>query len=142
MIEEEAYVAEVAEGRVWIEKNRTSACSGCAQSCPSSLAGGLFGEKRIRLQVSTNLPLQPGDKVLVGVSEDALARGSLWVYLLPLLGFFAGALLGKSIAGSDLASGVGGLFGLILCFAGLKSVRLFERENFQPVILHKIGRSI
>ncbi len=142
MIEEEAYVAEVAAGRVWIEKNRISACSGCAQSCPSSLAGGLFGGKRVRLEVLSDLPLRPGDKVLVGISEDALARGSFWIYLLPLLALFVGAWLGKSIGASDLASGVGGLLGLVLCFAGLKFSRLFERESFQPVILRKIDQLV
>jgi len=139
MIEEEAYVAEIADGRVWIEKSRGSACSGCAESCPSSLAGGLFGGKRVRMQVASDLALRPGDKVLVGVAEEALAGASLLVYLLPLLGLFAGALLGNSIAASDLASALGGLVGLGLCLAGLRAFRLFDREGFQPVILRKIN---
>jgi sigma-E factor negative regulatory protein RseC len=138
MIEEEAYVAEVAQGRVWIEKNRKSACSGCAEACPSAVAGGLFGDQRVRWQVECGLALRPGDKVLVGVAEEALAGASLLIYLLPLLGLFAGALLGKYIAGSDLASALGGLTGLCFSIAGLKASRLFEREGFQPVILRKI----
>ncbi len=139
MIEEEAYVAEVSAGRVWLEKNRRSACSGCAEACPSALSGGLFGDKRVRLQVISDLPLLTGDKVLVGIEEDVLASGSFWIYLLPLICLFAGALLGKSIAGSDLASVLGGLAGLGLCFAGLKAVRLFDREAYQPVILRKLN---
>jgi sigma-E factor negative regulatory protein RseC len=138
MIEEEAYVAEVALGRVWIEKSRKSACSGCAEACPSAMAGGLFGDKRVRLQVECALALSPGDKVLVGVAAEALAGASLLIYILPLLGLFAGALLAKFIAGSDLASALGGLAGLCLSLAGLKAFRLFEREGFQPVILRKI----
>jgi len=70
MMEEEVYVSEVAAGRVWIEKNRKSSCSGCAEACPSSLASGLFGEKRVRLSVRTDLPLSPGDKIVIGVAED------------------------------------------------------------------------
>jgi len=138
MIEEEAYVAEVSAGRVWLEKTRRSACSGCAEACPSALSGGLFGDQRVRLQVFSDLPLLPGDKVLVGIAEDALASGSFWIYLLPLFCLFAGALLGKSVAASDLASALGGLAGLGLGFAGLKAVRLFEREGYQPVILRKL----
>jgi sigma-E factor negative regulatory protein RseC len=138
MIEEEATVAEVADGRVWIEKSRGSACAGCAEACPSSLAGGLFGGKRVRLQVDSDLALRPGDKVLVGVAEDALAAASLLIYLLPLFGLFAGALLGKSIAGSDLASALGGLVGLALSLAGLQAFRLSGWEGCKPVILRKI----
>jgi len=138
MIEEEAYVAEIADGQVWIEKSRGSACAGCAEACPSAMAGGLFGDKRLRLQVASDLALRPGDKVLVGVAEEALLGGSLRIYLLPLLGLFAGALLGKSIAGSDLASALGGLLGLGLCLAGLKAFRLFDQEACQPVVLRKI----
>jgi len=138
MMEEEAYVSEVAAGRVWIEKNRKSSCSGCAEACPSSLASGLFGEKRVRLSVRTDLPLSPGDKIVIGVAEDVLAKGSLLIYLLPLAGFFAGAWLGKSVVGSDLASALAGLVGLGLCYAGLKAARLFDREGYQPVILRKI----
>lgn len=138
MIVEEAYVAEVAEGRVWIEKSQKPACSGCAQTCPSSQISGLFAERRVRLPVSSDLPLRPGDKVLVGVEEDALAKASFWIYLLPLAGLFVGALLGKSLLGSDLASALAGLSGLVLCHAGLKAARLFDREGYQPVILRKI----
>lgn len=139
MIEEEAYVAEVGEGRVWVEKTRQSACSSCAESCPSALAGGLFGGKPVRLQVSSDLPLRPGDKVLIGIAEDTLAKGAFWIYLLPLLCLFAGALLGKSITGSDSASALAGLAGLGLSYAGLKAFRLFDRAGYDPVVLRKIN---
>jgi sigma-E factor negative regulatory protein RseC len=138
MIEEEAYVADIADGQVWIEKSRGSACSGCAESCPSAVAGGLFGDKRVRMKLACDLPLRPGDKVLVGVDEAALAGASLRIYLLPLLGLFAGALLGQSVAGSDLASALGGLLGLGFSLAGLRFFRLFGRNGCGPVILRKI----
>jgi sigma-E factor negative regulatory protein RseC len=138
MIEEEAYVAEVSAGQVWLEKSRQTACSGCKQSCPSAMADGLFSGKIVRLPVASEIPLKPGDKVIVGIEESALASGSLWVYLLPLLGLFAGALIGKSLGGADLASALGGLVGIGLCFMGLKFGRLFDRPSYQPVILRKI----
>lgn len=138
MIEEEAYVAEVKDGRIWIEKNRKPACSGCAEACPSAASSGLFAEKPVRLQVLSDLPLRPGDKVLIGIAEEALASGSLWIYLLPLLCLFGGALLGKSLVGPDWASALGGLAGLGLCYTGLKATRLFDRQGYQPVILRKL----
>jgi sigma-E factor negative regulatory protein RseC len=140
MIEEEAFVAEVTDGRVWLEKSRVSACSSCTQqSCSTAVVGGLFGTKLVRLQVDSDLPLQAGDRVLVGVSENALVRGSFWIYLLPLCGLFIGALLAKSLLGSDVSSAIGGLAGLALTFVLMKSIRLFDREADQPVILSKIS---
>ena len=138
MIEEEAYVAAVSDGQVWVEKNRKTACSGCSEACPSAVSSGFFTETQIRLCVLSDLPLSPGDKVLVGIAETALASGSFLIYLLPLVCLFAGALLGKSLSGSDLASAFGGLLGFCLCYAGLKFARLFDRQYYQPVILRKL----
>ena len=138
MIEEDACVSEVTSGRVWIEKGRKSSCSGCAESCPSALAGDLLGEKRVRLSVRTDLPLSPGDKIVIGVAQDIVVKSSFLIYLLPLVGFFAGAWLGNFVVGSDLTSALAGLGGLGLCFFGLKALRLFDQERYQPVILRKI----
>lgn len=138
MIEEDAYVSEVAPGQVWVEKSRQSTCSGCQEACPSSLAGRAISEKSVRLAIQTDLPLSPGDKVVIGVSENALAKGSLFIYLLPLLVFFAGASLGKYLVGSDLAAVFAGVCGLALCYTGFKALRLFDRKGYQPVILRKI----
>lgn len=139
MIEEEAYVTEVADGSVWVEKASRSACSGCAQSCPSAIAGELFGKKSLSLQIFSNLPLSRGDKVLIGVSEDVLALGSILVYLLPLLCLIGGAMLGKFLQDSDAASATGGILGLAFCYAGLKFLRVFDRADYRPVILRKIN---
>ncbi|MDD5035020.1 MAG: SoxR reducing system RseC family protein [Methylococcaceae bacterium] len=138
MIEEEAYVAEVAGDRVWIEKSRQSACSSCSQSCPSSLAGSLFTAKSVRLTVKTDLDLKPGDRVMVGLAEEVLAAGSFLVYLLPLFALFSGALFGKWLGGTDGSSALGGLLGLVSCFIGLKAAGVFERTHYQPMILRKI----
>jgi len=138
MIEEDAYVTEVASGQVWVEKNRQSTCSACQEACPSSLASKAISEKSVRLAIQTDMSLSPGDKVVIGVSENALAKGSLFIYILPLLGFFAGASLGRYLAGSDMAAAFAGIGGLALCYTGFKALRLFDREGCQPVILRKI----
>jgi len=137
MIQEDAYVAEVENGRVWVEKARKSACSGCAEACPSSLASNVLSGKSVRLSVRTDLPLRPGDKIVIGLAEDSLAKGSVLIYLVPLVGFFTGAWLGKSIFESDLVTALAGLGGLTLCYLGFKLVRLFDSEGYQPVILRK-----
>jgi len=145
MIEEVAFVAEVNGRQVWLERTRKPACSSCSEACANSLTAKFFTEKTIRFQVSSPLELKPGDRVVVGVAEDALVFGSFGVYLLPLFALFVGALVGKAIAGwtgwgaPDLGSALGGISVLLLCLAGLKVTRFFERTGFQPVILRKIN---
>lgn len=137
MIEEEAYVAEVADGQVWLEKSRKSACSGCAEVCASAWVDGIFSRQR-RIPVASSLPLRPGDRVSVGIADDAVALASFWIYLLPLFALFGGALLGQYALGADWASAVGGLAGLALSYVGIKAARLLDRDDFRPVILRKI----
>jgi sigma-E factor negative regulatory protein RseC len=138
MIEEEAVVAEVGEGVVWIVRNRAPGCSACSESCPSSLASSFFPPQQFRLRVDSILPLQSGDKVLIGIADDSLTRVSFAIYLMPLLCFFSGALAGVYLNGSDLAAAVGGVLGLSLCFAAFRRFGLFDRQSLKPVILRKI----
>lgn len=139
MIEEEAYVAEVSDGAVWVEKNRVTGCSGCSEPCASALTSQFFAAKQSRLRVASNIELNPGDKVLLGIDDNSLVGVSLVIYLLPLFGFFCVALVGKYLFGSDLAAALGGLSGLGLSFAGYKYLKLFERQSCQPVILRKLN---
>lgn len=144
MIEEVAFVAEVAGRQVWLERTRKPGCAGCLETCATSLTAKFFTEKTVRFQVSSPFELKPGDRVVVGLAEDALVFGSFGVYLLPLLALFVGALSGKAVAGltewatPDLGSALGGVSGLLLSLAGLKVTRFFDRTGFQPVILRKI----
>ena len=139
MIEEEAYVAEVEYGAVWVVKSRSSGCSGCSEPCPSSIASRLFVEKQFRLRVTSDFPLHRGDKILLGIEDDCLARVSVGIYLLPLFTFFLGAMTGVHFFGSDLVGVLGGLSGLGFCLASFKYFKLFERESYRPVVLRKIN---
>lgn len=145
MMEEEALVSAVEGGLVWIEKSRRPVCSGCVQTCAHSVSAQFFTEKTIRFPVVSVLELEPGDRVVVGLAENALVRGAFGIYLLPLFALLIGALIGKFLVESmgrpdlELASVLGGLSGLAVCLIGLKVAGLFDRPGFQPVILRKIN---
>ncbi len=144
MIEEDAVVTIVEGARVAVEKERRSACSNCQQTCASGVTGRLFGSKTVRLWASSTWELKPGDRVVIGLREDALVQGAFMVYLLPLFGLFVGALLGNAIAAqtavvsADSFSAVGGLLGMGICLAGVKLSHFSQRLGAQPVILRKI----
>lgn len=144
MIEEEAVVAGIDNGKIWVEKPRQSACSACQKPCATGQVADYLGGTTVRLAVDSALELHTGDRVMVGVPEDALVKGYLAIYLLPLLGLFIGAILGKAVGislsfSTDLAAAVGGGLGLAATLLLLKYTQLIARGTPQPVVLRKLG---
>lgn len=138
MIEEEAIVSAVEPGWAWLEKSRDSGCSGCAQACPGATLGQAFGDRPLSFRLPTDLPLQPGDRVALGIPEAALTRSAFGFYMAPLLAFFLGALAGKWLGGGDIPAFLGGILSMSICLSGLKRFRFFDRSDSRPVILRKI----
>src|SRR5690606_23890962 len=58
-----------------------------------------LGARQGAIRVVDEAPIshyRAGDEVVIGIEENAVVRGSVLVYLVPLLGLFAGALLAQS----------------------------------------------
>jgi sigma-E factor negative regulatory protein RseC len=95
MLTESAIVTRRDGGRVELELQRGSACGSCelSQGCGTGALGRLLGRRSKPLFIETEQKLEPGDQVLLTLSESALVRASLTLYGLPLLGMvFAGML--------------------------------------------------
>ena len=145
MIEEEAIVASVVDGQVWVEKKRKSACSACTQRCTTGVVDDFFGGKTIKIKVISEIDLKIGDRVMVGIREGAIVGGALWVYIIPLLGLLLGAVAGSvaapffSLLPADGVSAIGGGLGLILTLIFLRRARVLNRHEMQPVVIRKLG---
>ena len=85
MLEQQAVVTRIIDRRVYVKSLQTSACGHCLQreSCATTYYADLLPNREMALPC--NLPVQAGDKVIVGVEESHLLRASLMMYLLPLL---------------------------------------------------------
>ena len=144
MIEEVAVVVEAGDGYAWVETRRQSACGACSASdgCGTATLAKVWGDQRTRVRAIATLPLRPGDAVIVGLAEGALLRGSLLIYLLPIVLLLAGALLGQAAfagAGEEpvILSGAVGL-GLGFLAARVVSRRLRSDARFQPVVMRRL----
>jgi sigma-E factor negative regulatory protein RseC len=139
MIEERAQVLSVSDDQVWVETERQSSCGACAanKGCGTAVLGKVFGARQMRVQVRSQIPLQIGDEVMIGVEENALVKGSLAVYVVPLLMMFLGALSGKWVSSSEHISVLMGLLGLLMGFAWLRvfGSRIRGNIHFQPVVV-------
>ena len=72
----------------WVETRRASTCGGCAGTagCGTAVLGRVLGTRGIQVKARNVSGISAGDRVVIGVRERALVRGSLVVYAVPLVG--------------------------------------------------------
>jgi sigma-E factor negative regulatory protein RseC len=147
MLEETAQVVHVEGNQFWVETERRSTCSSCSAQagCGTAVLSRVLGTRRNRVRVLSDLPLRVGDRVVIGVHEQALVRGSLAVYAVPIVLMLLGALVGELGARQFLwqsAEAASTLLGIAGLAGGLWWLRRFTRriqsdENYQPLVLRR-----
>ncbi|MGE5028003.1 MAG: SoxR reducing system RseC family protein [Betaproteobacteria bacterium] len=144
MVETQAVVVKIEDAFAYVRAERKSSCSGCSEStCGTSVLMDFFGQKTPLYRASNEVGAKVGDWVVVGMDESALFKGTLLLYLLPLLllfiGTVSGNLLASSADASDNYSVVGAAIGLTAGFLGLKYISAHTGlgNQFRPVILSK-----
>ena len=150
MIEESGRVVALLEdGAVWLETVRRTGCGRCDEpgGCGNGTLARIAREKtgHVRAMNPGGLVLAVGDIVQVGIPGDAVLRGAMLVYALPVAGLVAGAIAGSALAGSvaadaDLAGVAGAVAGLVAGFAGVRvlSARAALNPDVQPVVLRRV----
>ncbi|APU29616.1 transcriptional regulator [Ectopseudomonas alcaliphila JAB1] len=143
MIEERGRVVALEPGAVWVETLRKSTCSSCSANaaCGQGLMDRLgVGRQRGYVRALSQMQLAVGDSVIIGVREDLLVRSSLLVYLLPLLGLFAAALLADGLGLSEPLVIFAGLSGLLASWLLVRwrAARVAENPLLQPVVLRTL----
>ncbi len=148
MIEETAQVV-ACEGRfAWVETRRASTCGSCAanKGCGTATLSKVLGQRRSRTRVLNELQAGVGEEVVIGLQEQALVRGAMAIYLVPLLGLLGGALLGGYLAERLLAEHpdlftmtLGGLgLGAGVFWLRYYARRIREDARYQPVVLRRL----
>ena len=140
MIEETGRVVALEEGAVWVETLRKSTCSSCSANagCGQGLMDKLgVGRQRGFVRVLSDLQLALDDVVVIGIREDVLLRTAVLVYLLPLLGLLAGALLASSLGLTEGLIILASMFSLLLVWLAVRwhCRRTQHDPARQPVVL-------
>ena len=145
MLEEQATVVAIENQTVWVEVQRQSVCGQCAanKGCGTGVLQKVLGNKRNIFRVIGELPVKVGDNVVVGINENALVKGSLILYAVPIMFMIVCALLGETIAAqsrsinTDHMSMVGALIGLAVSILGLRwyNRKISSNANYQAVLL-------
>lgn len=147
MIEERAQVIEINGDTLILQAKRQSACGSCAanKGCGTSVLSKVVGQKFTRFQASNNINAKVGDSVIVAIPEDALVKGSLVMYLVPVLGMLVAGLLADFYLEASLP--FRDFIVAVTSMSGLACGALFARKYFissastnlyTPVVLRKI----
>ena len=148
MIFETGIVVGKANSSVMVETIQKTACDSCAAQpgCGHSVLSQLTGNSvRIRaLMGEFNInEVALGQSVTIAIPDHVVVKGSLFVYLVPLLGSLTGAWtmgsFDKSVA-LDLMSIMGAAFGLISggIFVRVRSQKSQAESESNP-ILYDVG---
>ena len=142
MISETGRIVAVENEGLWVETIQRSTCGSCAaeKGCGQSLMSKLLGHTSylwVVLEGRDASDYRIGEEVSIGVPETVVVRGSLFVYLVPLLAMVAGSGLAQHLWGSDGLSAIGAVLGLVAGGA-LVRWRAYQTRydrRLQPVLL-------
>src|SRR5690554_3203667 len=126
-MEKEAWVTALEGDSVRVRFFQHASCRNCG-GCLS--AGNPENEMLIPIPKGTRV--KPGDRVKIFMESSVFLRAAFLVYLVPILLFFAGYVVGDMLFGllgmescGEAGGVVGGLFFLLLSFLRL---RIFDRR--------------
>lgn len=93
-------------------RSKTS-CNSCQarKGCGSHMLNKLGPKNAHVMQIASSKPLQPGQRIELGIKESSLLGSALLVYMTPLFGLFLVSGLFQALFSSDLAAACGALLG-------------------------------
>ena len=153
MLLETGRVVAVEDDGVWVETIRKSTCGSCSvqKGCGHGLLNRISDGHRSLVRALPGKKLHPSqcrvdDEVRISIPEDVILRGSLIVYILPLLAMLAGAALGSMLqtTNPDLGSALGAVAGFVAGFAlvRLHAHRHRDDRELQPTLVDILHREV
>ncbi|ORJ24650.1 SoxR-reducing system protein RseC [Rouxiella badensis] len=139
MMKEWATVISWQNGVAELRCETQAGCSSChsRSGCGSRVLNELGPQTEHNLQVSSAEPLEPGQKVELGIMEGSLLRSALIVYMLPLFGVIFGGGVLQSLFKADVYALMGAVAGGAIGFASARYLasKVSDKAAYQPVIL-------
>ena len=145
MIEETATVISVDGDRIVVEAAVKSTCSGChvKSDCGTGAIARVFSSKTQRLELASPIPVNKGDSVVIGISENGVVFASWLLYLLPILVLLLSLLVFSHFSNNSLHELLVFVLAIIPtwgCFLMVaKYCKRIEKGRFQPVLLRRLS---
>lgn len=145
MILETGRVVAIEADGLWVETIQRSTCNSCRaeQGCGQSMMAKLSGHTsylRVLLQGRDAAQYHLGEEVQIGVPEDVIANGSLFVYLVPLIAMLLCSGLAEWQFAHEGLTILAGLIGLISGGVVIKwrAYQTRDDSRLQPVLIDNL----
>lgn len=148
MLIETGTVVAVEPDGLWVETIRQSTCGSCAaqQGCGHGIIQRISDGRRSFIRVLPGrvdlAQCAVNDQVRISIPEEVILRGSMVVYLFPLVCMLAGAALaaGLAVGSQDLMAALGAAGGFALGIAGVRlhAWRHRQDQKLQPTLVEVI----
>ncbi len=139
-MEEHGVVVESRGLTALVKTSRGTSC----ESCKAKKECKPAEQDDMRIEVENTIGAKVGDNVVFTVGAGSVLKAGVLFYLVPVLSFIAGVVLGQAVLAGfmpgvnpDLVAGLFGVFLLIISFMGLKlyNRRLMRDNAFRARIL-------
>lgn len=142
MVEGIAHVVKVDGKLAWLVPEQTSSCGSCASAsvCGSKGIGTIANRLEARrFQLVNDAGLRVGERVVVGIRENALIKASITAYAIPLATLLTAGALAQWVAGSNLITMAAMFAGLALglVFARMGAGRMLLRGDLAPRFIRR-----
>lgn len=134
--EEEGEVIAVEGNQAKVRVRRSPACD----SCSTRKTCGLLGEGETVLTALNTVGASKGQRVRVSLKVEGEVKASFILYLVPLAGLVAGALIGyhsQVLGDKEISGAVFSLLFVALTFLGIKyyaHIRYAKDQSYIPTI--------
>ena len=137
MATEKGIVTSTGAGTAWVRTLPSEACAGCP-SCGTCNAQREDAE----VEVINEIGARVGDRILIDIKTSAFLKATFLLYVFPIIGLLAGALLGVQAAGyygydSSACSALFGFaaFFLTAAFVRIQGNRMGQDRAYRPQII-------
>lgn len=105
-IETRARVVSAGIGKVWVEASSQQGCAAChaQSSCGVSGLGKFFSRNKPPVPLACDLSVQPGEELVLNMTEADLLRAGLLGYVLPTVLAVLGAVVASLFKLGDAAA--------------------------------------
>lgn len=137
-----AHVVELDGNKVWLVPEQTGSCGSCSASgaCGATGIGTIASRLEARrFQIENTANLAVGERVVIGIRENALLKASITAYAIPLGTLLLAGALAQWKFGSDLVTMAAMVSGLLLglWLARLGAGELLVRGDLAPQFLRR-----
>ncbi len=134
MATETGVVTKVGTGTAYVRTTKTSACKSCAarEGC-HTLGGG----KEMEVEAINMAGAKMGDQVIIRFETSSLVKASFLIYVFPILGMMAGAVIGQEMRPDSSLSVTLGFTFFFLAFlvARFLGNRLSRKNEYRAKIV-------